>query len=293
MALVTGVTLPNNGDRIKVENYNDPLTKILAQVNGNLDGANVGTGTLPWEAMASFTDKIPSTAMQDSASLEKFREEAAISFIASGCEWSILSGLNGQATAGIMYNHLGVRTAVALVVSRTFTASKDTWVSVSNGSYTYTEVANGAARPSLPANSVWVSKVVTSGAAITSVVSSRKLGFVGSANIDWVSTTDRKNTSAGNGYTSIDYGTFTIFVKRFNFEWGSISGDSHAGVGSFDYPTGESNSTVYWSRSHRLSGNAPFFLVTYEGNTVYVRNITAGSVDPGTITIDMIGIKVN
>lgn len=41
MALVTGVVLPNNGDRIKAENYNDPINKILAQVNGNLDDSNI------------------------------------------------------------------------------------------------------------------------------------------------------------------------------------------------------------------------------------------------------------
>lgn len=59
MALVTGITLPNNGDRIKAENYNDPINKLLAQVNGNLDESNIAsisgtkvtTGTLPYNAL--------------------------------------------------------------------------------------------------------------------------------------------------------------------------------------------------------------------------------------------------
>lgn len=58
MAVVTGVVLPNDGDRIKAINYNDPINKILAQVNGNLDDSNItsvsgtkiGAGTLPYTA---------------------------------------------------------------------------------------------------------------------------------------------------------------------------------------------------------------------------------------------------
>jgi len=61
MALITGVTLPNNGDRIKVENYNDPIQKILAQVNGNLDDTNIASlsgtkitaGTVPSSALTT------------------------------------------------------------------------------------------------------------------------------------------------------------------------------------------------------------------------------------------------
>ena len=61
MALVTGVVLPNNGDRIKVENYNDPINKILAQVNGNLDDSNISglngsklaAGSVPLSALTT------------------------------------------------------------------------------------------------------------------------------------------------------------------------------------------------------------------------------------------------
>lgn len=46
MGLVTGIVLPNEGDRIKAANYNDPITKILAQLNGNIDGANIAAGAI-------------------------------------------------------------------------------------------------------------------------------------------------------------------------------------------------------------------------------------------------------
>lgn len=156
MALVTGITLPNDGDSILAQNYNDPITKILAQVNGNLDSTNISTGSLPWEVMASFTNKIPASAMTDSGDVELYRSEAGINFVASGCVWSVVSGLNGTMTAGVVYVS-GVRVSVSAVATRAFTASKDTYISVDkNGTLSYQEVANGATAPSLPADSVWL-----------------------------------------------------------------------------------------------------------------------------------------
>lgn len=95
------------------------------------------------------------------------------SYVNNGCVWSISSGLAGAMTAGLVYvNIAGVMVPVnlALISSRTFTASKDTYVSVSvTGTITYSEVTNNAASPSLPVNSVWLAIVVTSGSAITSI----------------------------------------------------------------------------------------------------------------------------
>lgn len=170
MALVTGVTLPNNGDRIVVANYNDPINAILAQINGNIDSANVATGSLPWEVMASFTNKIPSTAMQDEANLKKYRDEANIAFVASGCTWSITSGLTGAMTSGVIYTSDGARAAVSAVTSKVFTASKDTYIDISPaGVVSYSEVANGAAAPSITADYIRIAIVITSGAAITAI----------------------------------------------------------------------------------------------------------------------------
>lgn len=177
MGLVTGIVLPNNGDRIKVENYNDPLTKILAAINGGLDSANITTGTLPWEVMAPFTNKITASAMQDSGNLEKWRNEAKLSFITSGLIWSALSGLNGAMTTGTYYNSSGVRAVIAAIASRAFTASRDTYVYIDNtNSIGYSEVTNNATAPALPANSTWVAVVITSASAITSI---RQVGTAG------------------------------------------------------------------------------------------------------------------
>jgi hypothetical protein len=63
----------------------------------------------------------------------------------------------------------GIRLSIN-ATSKTYTASKDTYVDLKNdGTYTYIEVALGAASPALTANSIRIAKVVTSGAAVTSV----------------------------------------------------------------------------------------------------------------------------
>lgn len=170
MGLVTGITLPNNGDRIKAENYNVPITAILAAINGDIDSANIEAGSLPWEVMASFTNKIPAAAMQDEGNLKKYRDESNISFVASGCVWSITSGLTGAMTSGVIYTTDGARVAVSAITSKVFTASKDTYVDISPGGVVgYTEVANGAAPPSITTDYIRIAVVITSGAAITAI----------------------------------------------------------------------------------------------------------------------------
>ena len=191
MSLVTGITLPNNGDRIKAENYNDPITKILAQVNGNLDSANIAPSSLPWEVMAPFTNKIPSSSMQDSGNLEKYRQDSKLNFIASGLLFTVISGLNASMSAGVVYGDSGVRYAVPLIASQAFAANSDTYVFVSStGSIGLSPVANGAAVPSLAAGAMRVAKVVTGAASISSITDLRQLKPVSSNAVDW--TTDGK-----------------------------------------------------------------------------------------------------
>lgn len=98
-------------------------------------------------------------------------------YIFSGGVWSLVSGLNGAMTALIGYQ-AGIPITNALIATRAFTASKDTYVDVLRGgtniaptaTIVYTEAVNGGASPALAANSIRLAKVITSGAAITSVV---------------------------------------------------------------------------------------------------------------------------
>lgn len=106
-------------------------------------------------------------------STDPLRTESFYDYIASGMVWSgdsYGSTRNASMTAGVMYIG-GRRLTASLVTSRSFTASKDTYIDASdNGDgtvlLTYTEVANNAASPALAANSVRIGIIVTGAANI-------------------------------------------------------------------------------------------------------------------------------
>ena len=82
-------------------------------------------------------------------SLQLFRQESFDNYFASGGVWTVTTGLTGTMTSGVMY-YAGVRIPFSAVGSKTFTASKDTYVDISNANTIhYSEVANGATPPTL------------------------------------------------------------------------------------------------------------------------------------------------
>lgn len=170
-------TLPNDGETADAADISIPFSLLLAIFNGHIAADNIEPGSLPWSVMSSFSDSIPGAAMQNSANLEKYRDEINYNQIVSGMVWSQVSLLNGQMTAGVYYSTDGVRYAVPEITTHAFTVSKDTYVYTTTGGVMgYTEVANGAATPQLPdANSTWDYKVITDGTQITSVVDMRGL----------------------------------------------------------------------------------------------------------------------
>jgi len=106
-----------------------------------------------------------------SVSLETIRSEIISNFVASGGFVAQSAGLVGTFSNMAHYIN-GVRCTKTSVPNKTYTASKDTYVdadATNNSTVTYTEVANGAASPSLTAGNIRVAKVVTNGSAITSV----------------------------------------------------------------------------------------------------------------------------
>jgi hypothetical protein len=72
-----------------------------------------------------------------------------------------------------------VKLSGASDLTRTYTASKDTYVDISHtGAITYTEVNNGAGAPSVATNSIRLMKVVTNATEITSVTDLRVLAGI-------------------------------------------------------------------------------------------------------------------
>ncbi len=130
----------------------------LAQAIQAFDGSQIAVGTVVAAALNSVINPVT-------------RDNLIITnFVSSGCVWSTVSGLSGTMSSGTLFIN-GNMAVVNGVISKTFTASKDTYIDIDvNGNVYYQEVSNGAASPSITANSIRIAKVVTSGAAITSIV---------------------------------------------------------------------------------------------------------------------------
>lgn len=134
-----------------------PTTKVKSQeVNENFQGLADGSEDT------------------DNNSLALYRAESQDDFVASGCIWTLVSGLNGTMTAGVVYVHDVngdmIRLPLSLITSKAFTASKDTYVDVGyDGVIDYNEVANNATSPTLASNHIRLAKIVTNGSTITSV----------------------------------------------------------------------------------------------------------------------------
>jgi hypothetical protein len=130
-----------------------------AEVNGNFTGLSDGTMDI------------------DHNSLQIFRDEALYDFVNSGGVWTADSaGVNRNASMTALVTTIdGWRSSISAVTSRSFTASKDTYVDVLRTTTTtalvYTEVANNAASPALASNSLRLAIVVTGATTIAAAAS--------------------------------------------------------------------------------------------------------------------------
>jgi hypothetical protein len=99
-------------------------------------------------------------------------------FVESGCVWSgdsYASTLNASMTAGFVWI-AGVRLRVGAVTARAFTASKDTYIDLSNNgdgtaAITYTAATNNAASSALSAGSVRIGIIVSGASNIAAATS--------------------------------------------------------------------------------------------------------------------------
>lgn len=106
-------------------------------------------------------------------SSDPLRTEMFFDYVASGLVWTADaagSTLNASMTSGVIYIN-GRRLTLVAVTARAFTASKDTYIDVSDngdgtGLITYNEVANNAASPALTTNNIRIG-IIQSGATIT------------------------------------------------------------------------------------------------------------------------------
>lgn len=103
----------------------------------------------------------------------KVGADAIASFVVTGLTTAATAGLAADTAVGIAYAG-GHRVQKTATTSKTYTASKDTYVDLSStGAFTYTAVTNGAAAPAIAASSVRLAKVVTDGTTVTGVTDLR------------------------------------------------------------------------------------------------------------------------
>lgn len=234
-------------------------------------------------------------------------DELTSDFVLSGGVWTVVAGLNGTMTALAAYIN-GYKNTVAAVVTRAFTPSKDTYVDVLKDAAThaftlvYTEVANGAAAPALAANSLRLGKVITSGTAITSIVQTGQDSNTGSGNLYRptgavaYSNIQSKSYVDANGWTVTEMGGgLKLYAKHHPpgqpFDIGPLGSGAYGSCGVLpNYPVGKNVNTLTLSRTVKLGGNAPFCVLTWENDTLYCRNVSAGTIDPGLVYVDCFGI---
>jgi hypothetical protein len=101
--------------------------------------------------------------------------EASRGIVSNGAVWSAGAALAAGMSAGASA-FAGGRKTLAAVPAHTFDSSKDTWVAADaiTGDVAYYPVNNGAAMPTKQEREVWLAKVVTNGAAVTSIDNSIK-----------------------------------------------------------------------------------------------------------------------
>jgi hypothetical protein len=148
-------TSPTNGNPLDATPILANFVAI-AQAIAAFDGSQINAGSIVAASLVASAN--PNTLL------------AAITspFVASGCLWSISSGLVGVMSGGTIYYN-GIPVTINSIGSYTFTASKDTYIDIDkNGNVTYQAVSNNASSPSLTANSIRVA-IVVAGASISSI----------------------------------------------------------------------------------------------------------------------------
>ena len=283
---MTLVTVPqvNPNDEVTALSVNQGPNAIAAVLNGNIDDTNVSTIS----GSKITTGTLPSSASNDSGSTEKFRQEANLSFIQSGLIWSTVSGLNAQMSSGVAYTGNGVRLAVAAIATRAFTASRDTYVSISPAGVVdgFQEVTNGANPPFVTTGYKFIAKVVTSGVAVTSVVDMRQLAPVSAANIDQTSTTTWAGWSTATfGTTQTSLGTKVVTIPagcNYIEIYGSLriqSADANA-----------KDASVFISNNQNGNVSIPAYITVVANQTFAGANVALidkVAVNPGVVTFDL------
>lgn len=143
----------------------DALTSLPIRQNFQA----IAAGLQALDGTALNTKSVSEGALADAINPRLRQSEWGQNFVYTGLTIATSGTLTSTITAGTAYVN-GFRVVSPGVASQAFTASKDTYVDMDiSGNFTLQAVTNGAASPSLAANSVRLAIVITSASAITTV----------------------------------------------------------------------------------------------------------------------------
>ena len=163
LAYAGTITIPtvSSDDTLTIGFFNNAFDEIKNTMNGGIDADNIENDSL---VEADMADEInPRIRSQ-----EQLGDYTYTGMLPA----TDASDLTSDISAGTSYVE-GYR-VVTTATEHTYTASKDTYVYIDiNGTFQYEEVANDAAAPTTPSNSLLLAVVVTDADNITSVTDSR------------------------------------------------------------------------------------------------------------------------
>lgn len=164
--LITYTTLSSD-NAVTTTALNDRFSELKTTINGGINSINLADQSVASEDIATAANPL------------KRDGENIGEYVYSGLTIATVASLTQTTTAGVAYiaNDADgyLHRVSTAATAHTYTASKDTWVYLDYaGAFIYQEVANGAAQPSTPSNSIILAKVVTNGTDITSVADQRQ-----------------------------------------------------------------------------------------------------------------------
>ncbi len=246
---------------------------ILTNAINSADGSLLQTGS------------IAVGALDDNASTVKRWDEAFNDFVFTGLVPPTSSDLTAITTSGTAYVD-GTR-VVKDATSRTYTASKHTYVDISSsGTYTYSEVNINGSEPSVAANSIRIARVSTDGTLVLSVVDRRITQISAGKYKKGSFTRDISLSSGSQVITGVGFKPSAI--------WALAGLDSPATVFSYSFGDG-ANSTGSVSSSHEdtadtVRTDANFLIADLNGANQYLGIIDSFDDDGFTIGWTKVGV---
>ena len=146
---------------------NNTFSTIIDEMNGSIDTDNLASSAVTSNDIATAVNPL----VRDAENIGEY--------VYTGLLPPTATGLASTTTAGTAYVENDgddtLHRVVKAATAKTYTASKDTYVYLDfTGTYSYEEVANNAAQPTTPDNSILLAKVVTDATDVSSVTDLRQ-----------------------------------------------------------------------------------------------------------------------